>query len=241
MQEQLTELQPVLVKTQVEVEAMIVQIEKDKAAASSTQVTVEAEEKSAKGKAAETEAIAQDAQRDLDEALPALAAAVQCLKDLKKADIDEVRVMNNPPARVALTMEACCIMFHIRPVMEKDPDNPGKKFKNWFAAGKTELLSKGQGLIDMMKDYDKDNIPADVITKIKVLVENPDFEPELVKKASTACRAMCMWCRAMYTYHQVVLVVEPKKALLAEATASLKITMDALGVAQGLCPRMEHH
>ena len=29
--------------------------------------------------------------RDLDEALPALAEAVQCLKDLKRADIDEVK------------------------------------------------------------------------------------------------------------------------------------------------------
>ena len=38
-----------------------------------------------------TKAIADDAQRDLDEALPALEEAVQCLKKLNKADIDEVK------------------------------------------------------------------------------------------------------------------------------------------------------
>ena len=50
---------------------------------------VESQEAVAKGKAAATKAIADDAQRDLDEALPALDVAVACLKDLKKADIDE--------------------------------------------------------------------------------------------------------------------------------------------------------
>lgn len=50
---------------------------------------VESQEAVAKGKAAATKAIADDAQRDLDEALPALDVAVACLKDLKKPDIDE--------------------------------------------------------------------------------------------------------------------------------------------------------
>lgn len=51
---------------------------------------VESQEAVAQEKAAATKAIADDAQRDLDEALPALDVAVACLKDLKKADIDEV-------------------------------------------------------------------------------------------------------------------------------------------------------
>lgn len=41
--------------------------------------------------AAATKAIADDAQRDLDLALPALESAVACLNSLKKSDIDEVR------------------------------------------------------------------------------------------------------------------------------------------------------
>lgn len=57
---------------------------------------VESQEAIAQEKAAATKAIADDAQRDLDEALPALDVAVACLKDLKKADIDEVGV---PPTR----------------------------------------------------------------------------------------------------------------------------------------------
>ena len=39
---------------------------------------------------------------------------------------------------------------------------------------------------------------------------------------------MCMWVRAMHKYHQVSVMVEPKKKLLAEATAELEETMQKL-------------
>ena len=77
---------------------MIINIDKDKRDAAETQTVVAAEEEAAQTKAAETKAIADDAQRDLDEALPALEEAVKCLNSLKKSDIDEVRTMGKPPA-----------------------------------------------------------------------------------------------------------------------------------------------
>lgn len=55
---------------------------------------VEGQEAVAQEKAAATKAIADDAQKDLDEALPALDVAVACLKDLKKSDIDEASCLN---------------------------------------------------------------------------------------------------------------------------------------------------
>ena len=122
LQVKLTAMEPVLIKTQGEVEVMIVNIDKDKKDAAETQTIVAAEEEAAQTKAAETKAIADDAQRDLDEALPALEEAVKCLNSLKKSDIDEVRTMGKPPAGVKLTMEACCIMFSVKPEMEKNPD-----------------------------------------------------------------------------------------------------------------------
>ena len=52
---------------------------------------VEADERVAREKATETEAIAEDAQRDLDEALPALEAAnkVRCIVLVKPNDNPE--------------------------------------------------------------------------------------------------------------------------------------------------------
>jgi len=233
LQVQLTEMEPVLIKTQAEVEAMIVQIEKDKAGAAETQTVVEKEEAQAQEKAAATKEIADDAQADLDKALPALDDAVKCLKDLKRNDIDEVKNLQKPPGGVKLTLEALCIMFGVKPEKVADPDNPGKKITDYFKPAQKILLSNANKLLEDMQTYDKDNIADSVIKKIEPFIDNPEFMPEEIARASKACRAMCMWVRAMHTYHSVTLVVEPKKKLLAEAQASLDETLATLAVAQG--------
>jgi dynein heavy chain, axonemal len=232
LQATLTEMEPKLIQTQADVEEMIIQITNDKASAAETKAVVEIEEASAAKKAADTQAIADDAQRDLDEALPALAVAVQCLKDLKKADIDEVKSLTRPPQNVVKTLQACCIMFDIKPDRVNDPDNPGKKINDWFKVAQRNLLVSANKLLEDMQNYDKDNIPADIIAKIEPFYNDPTFTPEIIEKASKACKAMCMWTRAMYKYHQVVLVVEPKKQQLAAAQASLDETMIILNRAQ---------
>jgi dynein heavy chain len=70
--------------------------------------------------------LADDAQRDLDAALPALDAAVASLKNLSRNDVVEVRSLQNPPAGVKLVMEATCIMFDEKPKMKDDPNKMGE-------------------------------------------------------------------------------------------------------------------
>ena len=57
---------------------------------------------------------------------------------------------------------------------------------------------------------------------------NPDFEPSLIKNASTACEGLCRWVRALDVYDRVAKVVAPKKAKLAEAEGELGMQMDRL-------------
>ena len=81
---------------------------------------------------------------------------------------------------------------------------------------------------------------AQIIDKIGPYIEMEAFTPAQVQKASKACTAMCMWVRAMHKYHQVSVMVEPKKKLLAEATAELEETMQKLAEAQAR-PRRPIH
>lgn len=67
------------------------QIQKDSVVANETKDIVQKEEKEATVKAEKTQTIADDAQRDLDEALPMLDAALASLKSLNKNDVVEVR------------------------------------------------------------------------------------------------------------------------------------------------------
>lgn len=62
----------------------------DTAVAEETRNAVQAEETKAKKKAQKAQAIADDAQKDLAEALPALDAALASLRKLNKNDVTEV-------------------------------------------------------------------------------------------------------------------------------------------------------
>ena len=37
---------------------------------------------------------------------------------------------------------------------------------------------------------------AQVIKKVGPYIENPDFTPKMIEKASVACKAICMWVSA---------------------------------------------
>ena len=59
-------------------------------------------------------------------------------------------------------------------------------------------------------------------------VTNPFFDPNFVKKVSTACEGLCKWVRAIEVYDRVIKSVSPKKAKLAEAEQELARQMDKL-------------
>jgi dynein heavy chain len=228
MKVDLVELQPVLVKTTEEVEALMVQIEKDKADAAEKKAVVEVEEAAAAKKAAECKEIADSAEAGLAEALPALAAAVECLKNLKSSDISEVAKYSKPPDLVVLVLKGLCIMFGTKPVME---GQAGAKTENFWIPGK-KMLGDSKGLLESMFNFDKDNIPDKVIKAIQPLIDDPSFQPAKIQSVSSACTAMCQWTRAMHKYHFVALEVEPKRKALAAATAELKEVEAKLEVLQ---------
>ncbi|CAD7943415.1 unnamed protein product [Amoebophrya sp. A25] len=233
LQDDLQAMQPVLEKTSKEVEEMMVVIAKDKEAATVVQETCAVEEKAALEIADNCTAIKEDAQRDLDEALPALEQAVQCLKRLKMDHLREVKALANPPSGVKLTMESICIMFQVPAVKKNDPDRPGKKIDDYWEAAKLNILNDPKKLLDNLFGFDRDNIPESVITKIHPYMEREDFDPAAIKRASIACEAMCMWSRAMFKYHHVAKAVEPKRQKLREAEEELAFGQAKLAKAQG--------
>lgn len=86
-------------------------------------------------------------------------------------------------------------------------------------------------LLDSLKTYDKDNIPPPYIKKIRDnYINNPDFQPSVIKKISSACEGLCSWVRAMEVYDRVAKVVAPKKERLKMAEDELAAQMKMLDV-----------
>ena len=238
MQTELTDLQPVLAQTAKEVEDMMVIITRDKKEADETKKTVTQQEADASIQAQQAKEIAADAQADLDKALPALDAALESLKKLSRNDVVEVKSLKNPPDGVRLVMEACCIMFEEKPKMVADPNKIGKKIADYWEPAQKLLVDPTKFLRNLM-EYDKDNIPDAVITKIAPYIDMETFTPEAISKVSKACTSICMWARAMYIYHNVTLQVAPKRAALEEAQAKLAKTTAELQEAQEKLRKVE--
>ncbi|XP_015752501.1 PREDICTED: dynein heavy chain 12, axonemal-like [Acropora digitifera] len=227
MQKELEELQPQLVETAKENTKMMKVIEKESAEVEARSELVRKDEAVANQKASESQALKEECESDLAEAIPALEAALAALNTLKPADITIVKSMANPPAGVKLVMSAVCVMRDIKPEKINDPGGTGKKILDYW--GPSKKLLGDMNFLNNLKEYDKDNIATHIMAKIrKEYIPNPDFDPQKVRTASSAAEGLCKWVQAMEIYDRVAKVVAPKKARLAEAETSLAETMEIL-------------
>ncbi|XP_071037846.1 dynein axonemal heavy chain 3 [Parasteatoda tepidariorum] len=173
MQDQITALQPELIKKAEEIENLMVVIESETVDVESQKELVAAEEAVANRKAAQAQAIKDDCERDLAEAIPAMEAAVAALDTLKPNDITLVKAMKNPPKGVKLVMEAICIMRGVKPERKPDPSGSGKMIEDYW--GPSQKMLGDLKFLDALKAYDKDNIPEPVIQKIRQNIGNKIF------------------------------------------------------------------
>eukprot|EP01018_Ginkgo_biloba_P007890 Gb_26553 [translate_table: standard] len=237
MKKELEALQPVLIRTAEETDALLKVIEKDRKEAEKTQSNVEAEEAIANVKAQEARAIKEDCESELAVAMPMLEAALSALDTLTKSDITEVKAMKNPPGPVKLVMEACCIMKQVKSRKIPDPTNPGRKIEDYW--GPAQQMLADTNFLPSLRDFDKDNIPPATIERIRPYLAKADFDPDVVKKASKAAHGLCSWVRAMESYDKVAKVVAPKRAKLEAATGEFEALQVALAKKKELLREVE--
>ncbi|XP_076467072.1 dynein axonemal heavy chain 1-like isoform X2 [Babylonia areolata] len=237
LQEELATMRPLLEEAVKESIATMEKISKDTAIAEETKAVVQKEEAQASKKAQETQAIADDAQRDLNEALPALDAALASLKSLNKGDVVEVRALQRPPEGVRIVVEAVSIMKGVK-AKKVAGEKPGQKVDDYWEPGKALLQDPTKFLEGLFK-YDKDNIPDDVIKKIQPYIDDEAFQPAAIAKVSKACTSICQWVRAMHKYHFVAKGVAPKRAALKQAQEDLAETQRILDAAKARLQEVE--
>ena len=226
MQKQLEDLKPELVKAAEDTTKFMAIIDKESAEAEVTSKRVKADEEIANEQAAASQKLKDECEAELAEAMPALEEALAALDTLKPADITIVKSMKNPPAGVKLVMSAVCVMKDIKPDRATDPSTGQKVLDYW---GPSKRLLGDMNFLGMLKEYDKDNMPNHVVTKIRTeYITNPDFDPAKVAKASSAAEGLCKWIMAMEKYDRIAKVVAPKKERLMKAEAEFAQTMSNL-------------
>ncbi|KAK6626143.1 hypothetical protein RUM43_006448 [Polyplax serrata] len=223
-------LKPHLEKAAKEAAEMIEKIAADTKIAEETKASVAKDEAIASKVKEEAQIISDDAQKDLDEALPALEAAEKSLQALNKGDIGEVKALKTPPVGVITVIETICIIKGIAP--KKVPGAAlGTKVNDYWEPGKKMMADPGQFLVSLL-NFDKDSITEDMIQKLEPYINDPNFQPAKIIKVSKACTSLCMWVHAMYKFYFINLVVAPKKAALKEANAKLAAVQKVLDAAK---------
>jgi dynein heavy chain len=87
---------------------------------------VKADEAVANEQARAAQAIKDECDHDLGEALPILEGALAALNTLTPQDITVVKTMKSPPNGVKIVMEAICVLKGVKPDRIPDPSGSGQ-------------------------------------------------------------------------------------------------------------------
>ncbi|GCC21412.1 hypothetical protein chiPu_0019882, partial [Chiloscyllium punctatum] len=136
------------------------------------------------------------AQKKFDEEFgtvkPIYATALKALQSLNSANLDEIRTYRAPPPPVVMVMNTLCLMF-------------GKP-EGWENA--KQLIGQ-PNFYQELEFYDKDNIQESVHKALGDIVDQPEFQPEVVREASQALESFSLWIKAIYQYSSLVREYSP--------------------------------
>ncbi|XP_018345947.1 PREDICTED: dynein heavy chain 7, axonemal-like [Trachymyrmex septentrionalis] len=227
MQNMLKLLQPQLIAATQDIQRILATVEKENQEVVEFEKVVKVDEAAAEVVANEADVIRAECDADLAEAMPILNRAQAALDTLTLADIAIVKAMKHPPYGVKLIVESVCVLKQIKP--EKVQTKEGTQIDDYWRAA-LRMLSDVK-FLDSLLQFDKDNIPDKVIETIrKEYLPRSEFDPEKVKRVSTACEGLCRWVIAMSEYDIIAKIVAPKKRALAQAEAIYYDAMEKLNM-----------
>ena len=135
------------------------------------------------------QAIADEAQADLDNVLPQLEIAISALDALDKSDISEIRVYTKPPPMVMTVLGAVCVLLQQKP--------------DWNTA---KLLLGDPGFLKKLVQYDKNAVPDKVFTRLKRYFV-------LSRLNSISLRLFLLFCSFDVSCVKIMWVVYPQSSI----------------------------
>jgi len=187
----------------------------------------------------------EQADADLQIALPYLKKAEAAVDSIKPGDINELKGMRNAVDTTRLIMDTIHVLFQ-RPldqvkqksmnILKTDIPFVFDSFDNH-----TKLTLGSQTFLKDLLSFsqnDKDNINEETIELLEpyLTLRTPDdrevFTGPVAKKSSSALEGMCVWAAAMSDYHKQSKIVKPKLRMLEIKMAQLKEAEENLAAAE---------
>ena len=169
-----------------------------------------------------------DCAEDLKKAEPALFAAQEALNTLNKANLTELKSFGSPPSAVLMVLGAVMVLMI---------GQQGKIPKDRSWAKIKLMMAKVDQFLDALINYEKENIPANVLAALEPYLKDKDFDPDFVKSKSAAAAGLCSWVINIIKFHEIysstsvtkssvtaTSVISDKKASVAKSVNSVKRT-----------------
>mmetsp|Transcript_28329 Transcript_28329/g.25142 ORF Transcript_28329/g.25142 Transcript_28329/m.25142 type:complete len:530 (+) Transcript_28329:1264-2853(+) len=141
LQKDLVKLQPELEKQTANTEIFLKQLAENTEVANEKEKVVQKEVEKVNVQAMEIKKVADEAEAELNKAMPALLEAENALKGLSKSEVTEIKSFTNPPDAVRFVMEAVCLLL-------------GEK-QDW-ASAKQVLM--GLDFLERLNTFDRNNV-----------------------------------------------------------------------------------
>mgnify|MGYP003961386239 CR=1 FL=1 len=183
--------------------------------------------------------VKESAEQDLAKAQPALLEAEAALKSIKAADITQLKALKTPPQLIKTIFDGVLILRSFP--MIKNPGLMDVKGELWPTDSYKNSLKmmNNTKFLSELQNFDRDAINEETVELLEPYIRIPKFTKEAAAKVSGAVRGLCIWVKAMVTYHVVAKDVAPKMDALAEAEAKLRIANSKLSAKEQQLAQVE--
>jgi len=241
LEKNIRELQPVLKQKKSETMKMLqdLAVDQEKMAQTKEQVAKATEEAEEQSRIAQR--LAAEAQEDLDRVMPKLEAALRSLDTLNRSQVAELRNVSVETTSMKLIATSLCIVFDEPPKRIPGP-KPGTRIDDYWEPSRVILADPR--FLQRVKEWtaqNKDKISSEKMAKLQPVLDNPEFKPEVMQTKSMAATALCQWIHALKMYHDVNVVVEPKKQKLAIAEQNRLNALEAVEMSKKKLKEIEEN
>ena len=160
-----------------------------------------------------------DAEEQLEAAMPFVVAAEKAIDSIQAKHVKEVAKMSAVAPIIQLVMDVVAILF-MEPLNDIVEESMVLKrntpeinfFKTSFYPHGSEMMTRAT-FLDRLREFGatgKDMINEETIELMEPYLELENFIPAIAKNASTAAEGLCIFARAMKSYHVASKIVKPK-------------------------------
>jgi dynein heavy chain len=220
-------------------EEMLKNLEVEKSKAEKITEAVSKRREDCARKASEIQEQKDEANKDLQEAMPFLESALKAVDSITQKDISVVKTNKNPVDIIRLIIDGVLILLHDPVCQTKEKTHLIRKENIEFIADSFDEYGKSlignSNFLNRLIEFsqkDKDNINDETCELLEPYLRLEHFNPTTAMGASGAVAGLCTWVGAMVQYHEAAKIVKPKMDFLQVQEQRLEVAMNELEIAE---------